>query len=201
MFTGIVEELGALLERRGSTLVIGASRCLHGLKNGDSIAVNGACLTVTGLSRDSFTVDITPETEARTNLGLLKASEGVNLERALSYGQAVGGHLVQGHVDGRGRVLAIRPQGNSLLFRFRAPARLMRYIVEKGFIAVDGISLTVVRRYDASFTVSVIPYTRENTNLGRRSQGDVVNLEVDVLAKYVERLISPWTSRQAPGPS
>ena len=188
MFTGIVEEVGRVLRWRGGRLTVGARRVLRGTQVGDSIAVNGACLTVVSLGAGSFTVEITPETVRRSNLGDLGAGEGVNLERPLRYGGRVGGHLVQGHVDGTGRVLSITRQGNCHLFCFGAPPHLRRYIVEKGFIAVDGVSLTVAARDATSFTVSVIPYTYANTVLGRRKPGDRVNLEADMVAKYLERL-------------
>jgi riboflavin synthase len=129
-----------------------------------------------------------PETLSRTNLGLLKASDGVNLERPLTLGGRLGGHLVQGHIDTTGRVISITPQGESIVIGFEAPPRMMAYIVEKGFIAVDGVSLTVVSRNSGSFQVSLVGYTRQNTILGSRRAGDVVNLEADIIAKYVEQL-------------
>jgi riboflavin synthase len=190
MFTGIVEEVGRVKAVSLPRLTVGAKKVMEGLKVGDSIAVNGTCLTVVEMDGESFSVELSPETLRRTNLGLLKEGDGVNLERSLALGDRMGGHFVQGHIDGRGRVLSIAPQGDCLLFRFRAPKRLMPYIVEKGFIAIDGVSLTVVERKASSFTVSVIPYTRYNTILGERRPGDVVNLEVDILAKYVESLLA-----------
>ncbi|MBI4234315.1 MAG: riboflavin synthase [Chloroflexi bacterium] len=198
MFTGIVEEVGKLVERRGAALRLKASRVLEGTRVGDSIAVNGACLTVTSLEEATLTFDITPETERRTNLGFLTPGSPVNLERSLAYGGRMGGHLVQGHVDGVGRVLSITPEGDSHIFRFEAPAPIMRYVVEKGFMAVDGISLTVTGQGDSWFTVAVIPYTFRNTGLGSRKPGDVVNLEVDILAKYLERLLRGEGSEASP---
>lgn len=189
MFTGIVEEVGRVLRREGPLLEIGASTVLDGLREGDSIAVNGACLTVTRLFPQGFAVDLSPETLRRTNLGLLTPGAPVDLERPLSYGGRVGGHLVQGHVDAVGEILSITPEGNSHLFTISAPQPLMRYIVEKGFIAVDGISLTVVGVQGNTFSVSIIPYTFQHTVMGYRKVGDAVNLEVDILAKYVERLL------------
>lgn len=189
MFTGIVEEVGRVLSRRGGRLTIGADWVLRSTRVGDSIAVNGACLTVVSKAPGRFSVEVTPETLRRTNLGDLRAGDPVDLERPLRYGGRAGGHLVQGHVDATGRVLSITPEGNSHIFRFEAPSHLMRYMVEKGFIAVDGISLTVVACGGKAFTVVVVPYTYENTVLGHRKPGERVNLEVDPLAKYVERLV------------
>jgi riboflavin synthase len=188
LFTGIIEELGAVKTARAGRLTIAAGETLRGTKVGDSLAVNGACLTVTSLDAGSFSVDVTPETLQRTNLGLLRPGSGVNLERALVLGGRLGGHLVQGHVDATGKILALVPRGESIIARCFAPQQVMRYVVEKGFIAVDGVSLTVVDCNATSFSVSLIPYTMEHTNLGSRRAGDVVNLEVDVIAKYVERL-------------
>ncbi|MCS7206670.1 MAG: riboflavin synthase [Dehalococcoidia bacterium] len=196
MFTGIVEEVGRVIRRDGPLLEVDASLVLEGLRVGDSIAVNGACLTITRLLARGFAVDLSPETLRRTNLGLLQPGDPVNLERPLPYGGRVGGHLVQGHVDATGQVLAITPEGNSHLFTFSAPKPLMRYIVEKGFIAVDGISLTVVEVLEEAFRVAIIPYTFHHTVLGQRQVGDVVNLEVDILAKYVERLLEGSLQRR-----
>ncbi|RMG53232.1 MAG: riboflavin synthase [Acidobacteria bacterium] len=196
MFTGIVEEMGTVrrLERRGGsvTLEVAAGKTLHGTRIGDSIAVNGACLTVTALGRDTFTVDLAPETLRRTNLGRLRPGDGVNLERSLAIGDRLGGHFVQGHVDGVGRVEALRPEADAVIVSFAAPAEIMRYVVPKGFIAVDGVSLTVVDRLRGGFTVSFIPYTLAHTIAGRYRAGSVVNLEADILGKYVERFLSHW---------
>ena len=189
MFTGIVEEVGRVTSAPAGKLVITASRVLRGMELGGSIAVNGVCLTITNFNTNSFSVDIMPETLKRTNLGLLRAEDGVNLERPLALGGELGGHLVQGHIDDTGRVASIIPDGETII-RFEAPAEVMRYMVETGFIAVDGVSLTVVVKDASSFQVSVVAYTREYTTLGSRRVGDLVNLEVDVIAKYVERLSS-----------
>ncbi|MCK4963703.1 MAG: riboflavin synthase, partial [Dehalococcoidia bacterium] len=151
-------------------------------------AVNGVCLTVTALAPDYFSVDVMPETLQRTNLGALRPGDLVNLERPLAVGGRFGGHFVQGHVDGVGRVRSVTPQGEALLLKFEAPPEIMRYVVEKGFIAVDGVSLTVVQYNSTSFGVSLVRYTLESTTLGVRRPGDTVNLEVDIMAKYVERL-------------
>lgn len=189
MFTGIVAEVGKVMAIRSDSLTAGADKVLDGLQVSGSIAINGVCLTVTSLDSRarSFSVDIMPETLQRTNLGLLQAGSTVNLERPLKYGGEVGGHLVEGHVDTTGKIESILPDGLALRIRFLAPADIMRYIVEKGFIAVDGISLTVVERSSGSFSVSVVSYTRSNTTLNTRKAGDVVNLEVDIMAKYAEQ--------------
>jgi len=188
MFTGIVEEIGKVRAARRGQLTVAAQKVLEDTKLGDSIAVNGVCLTVTGLSPDSFSVDVMPETLRRTNLGKLRPGDGVNLERPLAVGGRFGGHFVQGHVDGVGRVLSVTPEKEALLLKFEATQEIMRYIVEKGFIAVDGVSLTVVECNSTSFTVSLVTFTLENTTLGGRRPGDMVNLEVDIIAKYVARL-------------
>lgn len=188
MFSGIVEEMGTVMVALPGKLTISATRVIEDTKRGDSIAVNGACLTITDIGGESFSVDLMPETLKRTNLGVLRPGEMVNLERPLAVGGHIGGHFVQGHVDGTGRVVSAVREGEAILLRFEAPLIIMRYVVEKGFIAVDGVSLTVVECDATSFTVSLITYTIENTNLGGRKAGDVVNLEVDIIAKYVERL-------------
>ena len=190
MFTGIVEEMGRVREWRDDTLVIDARTALEGTRVGDSIAVNGVCITVVAVEDGAFAFDVSPETGRRSNLDALRPGDPVDLERPLPYGGRVGGHLVQGHVDGVGVVRSIAPDGESYLFAFEAPPPLMRYIVEKGFVAVDGISLTVAEREATAFTVAVIPYTHEHTVLGHRSPGDRVNIEVDILAKYAEQLLA-----------
>ncbi len=190
MFTGIVQEIGRAKENGGSSLIIEAAASLDGLKLGDSIAVNGTCLTVASLEEGSFSVDTMPETLRRTNLGLLTPGAPVNLEQALTLSTPLGGHITQGHVDATGSLVSTDPEGDALMMRFEAPPQVMKYVVEKGFIAVDGISLTVVEWDESSFTVSVVKYTQDNTNLGVRKPGDVVNLEVDILAKYAEKLLA-----------
>ena len=189
MFTGIVEELGVVAKISNNAMTVHASKVTEDLKLGDSIAVNGTCLTAVNFSRTEFSVDLSPETIRRTSLGQLSEGSPVNLERALLASDRMGGHIVQGHVDSTGRVMASRVDGDSIIFRIRVPKRLNPYIVEKGFIAVDGISLTVVKRGASSFTLAVIPYTLKNTNLATVSIGDRVNLEADILAKYVESLL------------
>ena len=189
MFTGIVEEVGSVVNISDNGMTVQAEKVMSDLKLGDSIAVNGACLTAVSLSGSEFSVDLSPETMRRTSLGDLSAGGSVNLERALSASDRMGGHIVQGHVDVTGRITSTKEEGDSIIFRVRTPARLMPYIVEKGFIAVDGISLTVVKVATSSFTLAVIPYTLRNTNLETLSVGARVNLEADILAKYVENLL------------
>ncbi|MDO8636505.1 MAG: riboflavin synthase [Dehalococcoidia bacterium] len=191
MFTGIVEEIGLLKEFSGGRLTISAGKVLEGTNPGDSISVNGACLTVTSLSKDSFTIEVMPETLRRTNLGRLQSGDPVNLERALTLAGRIGGHLVQGHVDGTGQLLSLARESSAILVRYSAPGEIGRYIVEKGFIAVDGISLTVVSCDATSFVVSLVGYTRHNTNLGSKNIGAMVNLEADIVAKYIEKLLQP----------
>ena len=190
MFTGIVEELGRVREWRDNALVIDSQTALEGTRVGDSIAVNGVCITVVAVEDGAFAFDVSPETARRSNLDALRPGDPVDLERPLPYGGRVGGHLVQGHVDGVGVVRSITPDGESHLFAFDAPPALMRYIVEKGFVAVDGISLTVAGREATAFTVAVIPYTHQHTVLGHCALGDQVNIEVDILAKYAEQLLA-----------
>ena len=198
MFTGIVEEIGVVKSAQPNKLTIAAKKVLAGIKLGDSIAVNGACLTITALDGNAFSVDVMPETLRRTNLGLLRPRDGVNLERGLAVGERMGGHFVQGHVDGTGRVVSITPEQGAVLMRVAAASEIMGYLVEKGFIAVDGVSLTIIARDATSFTVSLVAYTRESTILGRKRPGDMVNIEVDVLAKYVEQLIKGQQSGITP---
>ena len=190
MFTGIVEEVGIVSKITNNGMTVKALRVLSDVKLGDSIAVNGTCLTAVSFTASEFSVDLSPETMRRTSLSQLTEGSRVNLERALSASDRMGGHIVQGHVDATGRITSIKPDGDSIIFRVRVPKRLDKYIVEKGFVAVDGISLTVVKRGASSFTLAVIPYTLENTNLAVLSEGDQVNLEADILAKYVESLLA-----------
>jgi riboflavin synthase len=198
LFTGIVAEVGKVISARPDKLAVGASQVLKNLELGGSMAVNGACLTVTSFTASSFAVDLSPETVQRTNLGKLRNGDPVNLERPLGLGGELGGHLVQGHIDGTGQITGITPVGSSTVFRFAAPAEIMRYLVEKGFIAVEGISLTITTRGTADFEVSVIEYTRTHTNLGSHGIGDPVNLEVDIMAKYAERFVQAQRSEITP---
>ena len=189
MFTGIVEEVGRVSSLSDYRLVLNAEKVLSDAKIGDSISVNGACLTVVDFDASSFAVDLAPETLRRTSLGQAGTGSAVNLERALSASDRMGGHIVQGHVDGTGAITDLTPEADCYIMEIDAPESLVPYIVEKGFIAVDGISLTVVQRTDSRFTISVIPFTMQNTNLHERTVGDRVNLEADILAKYVESLL------------
>ncbi len=188
MFTGIVEEIGKVKGVSPGRLNIEASKVIEGTKPGDSISISGACLTVTSISNNDFCVEVMPETIRRTNLGRLQFGDAVNLERAVPADGRFGGHFVQGHVDDVGKVLSVKPEEGAFIARISAPSHLMPYVVTKGFIAVDGVSLTVFDYDDFSFSVSLVGYTREHTTLGIMKPGDVVNLEVDIIAKYVDRL-------------
>lgn len=188
MFTGIVEEIGQVNLIRPDRLTVKAAKVLADVELGASIAVNGTCLTVTDFTADSFSVGIQPETLRRTNLGFLKVNDEVNLERALKLGGRLGGHLVQGHIDDTGKVVSIRQEQKSKLMTISAPHPLMRYMAVKGFITVDGLSLTIADMGAASFTVSLVEFTQNATTIAKKKVGDVVNLEVDIIAKYVESL-------------
>jgi riboflavin synthase len=193
MFTGIIEELGRLRSRDGNRFTFAASLVLEDSKIGDSIAVNGCCLTVVDIGPGYWTADVVDESLARTNLGELEAGDPINLERPVRLADRLGGHLVQGHVDAVGEILTPAPN-----LAIKTPAHLMRYIVEKGSIAVDGCSLTVVAPGDDRFTVAIIPHTSEVTTLGTKRPGAHVNLEVDMIAKYAERLLTPYQSPDQP---
>ena len=185
MFTGIIEEVGAISRRSGADITVLAKTVLDGVREGDSIAVNGTCLTVVSHDAESFVVQVSPETYKRTTLGNLKPGDAVNLERALTAGMRMGGHFVQGHVDGVGRVHSVTPQGDFSLWRFQAPAEVARYLVQKGSIAIDGISLTVVDPAGDAFDVAIIPATLQKTTLSSKRPGDSVNMEADTLAKHI----------------
>lgn len=187
MFTGIVEETGRVTQISTRELGIAADKVLKNMEQGGSIAVNGVCLTVTDFDAGSFSVNIMAETLKRTNLGRLQAGYRVNLEGPLTLSKPLGGHLVQGHIDDTGRIASFTREDEASIIRLEASPEVMRYVVVKGFIAVDGISLTVVDRDSSSFTVSIVDYTLKNTTLGSRQVGDLVNLEVDIIAKYVEQ--------------
>lgn len=193
MFTGIIEETGELIRLiQGSdsaVLTIRARKVLEGTSVGDSIAVNGVCLTVTHIDASGFDADVMPETLRRSSLGKLSAGSRVNLERAMAADGRFGGHIVAGHVDGTGIIRDIRTERNAVVYNVAADPGLLRYVVEKGSIAIDGISLTVAAVTERELTVSVIPHTREVTNLRERKSGDIVNLETDIIGKYVERLL------------
>lgn len=193
MFTGIVEEVGvvaAVEHREALTTLVTEARLVHeGALVGDSIAVNGVCLTIVAIDGARLTFEAVPETLRKTNLGLLRAGSPVDLERAVSAGRPMGGHYVQGHVDGRATVRARRPDGDALEVWLDAPPELLRYVVPKGFVTVDGASLTVVDTDAAGFSVTLIPHTRANVVFGDPAPGYVANLEVDVMGKYVERAL------------
>jgi len=188
MFTGLVQQLGTLTSLEGGRLAVSAALAGE-IAVGDSVAVNGACLTATSVTPGAFTADVMEETLRRTTLGTLRPGDPVNLELPLRAADRLGGHFVQGHVDGVGTVAAVQDEGFSRLVEIEADPGLMRYVVEKGSIAVDGVSLTVASLAEGTFGVSLVPETLERTTLGRASPSDSVNLEVDVLAKYVERLV------------
>jgi riboflavin synthase len=198
MFTGIIEEMGTVrrVERgRGLVLEIGARVVLEGLRPGDSISTNGACLTVTSFDEASFRADVMPETARCSNLGAARVGDPVNLERALALGGRLGGHLVTGHLDGTGTIVARSVEENATWLTVAADEKILRHVVEKGSVAVDGVSLTVAAVNDASFKVSVIPRTRQETTLARKGAGAVVNVENDIVAKYVEKLTRPAPPR------
>lgn len=195
MFSGIVEEVGEVESLDDGRLRIRARLVTGDLSVSDSICVAGACLTVVERDDDGFAVDVVPETVRRTNFGSLKPGSRLNLERSLAYGGRIGGHLVQGHVDGIIDVARVADEGSSTRVWLKADPRIMRYVVEKGFIALDGVSLTIVDRDEESFSIALIPYTQEHTTFGRPRPGDRVNIEVDVTAKYVEQFVEPHLPR------
>jgi riboflavin synthase len=192
VFTGLVEVVGRVVGLEAGEMFrlrVSASRVLEDTRVGDSLSVNGVCLTVNELDRGTLIFHAMPETLRRTALGDLTEGSLVNLERAMSLERRFGGHIVQGHVDSVGEVVGVTSVGESQIWEFKAPAAVLRYTVEKGSVSVDGISLTVVSVRDGSFTISILPQTRMNTNLGSLQPGSRVNLEADVIAKYVERMV------------
>lgn len=193
MFTGIIEEVGRVASvRKGAhsaVLTVEAKRVLEDVHLGDSIATNGVCLTVTDFTKTSFSADVMHETLRRSSLGDLRSGSPVNLERAMAADGRFGGHIVSGHIDGTGTIRNIREDDNAVWYTIEAPQSIIRFIVEKGSIAIDGISLTVATVSDSAFSVSIIPHTRAQTNLAGKHVGDVVNLENDVIGKYVDRLL------------
>jgi riboflavin synthase len=199
MFTGIISEVGevarAAVSGAGGRVRIRARETSRALAPGDSVAVDGVCLTAAELGADFFEADVSAETAATTTLGDLRAGEAVNLELAMPADGRLGGHLVQGHVDGVGRVTAVTPSGEGYLFRFAVPPEIGRYVVEKGSVAVAGISLTAVEAGDGAFAAAIIPHTYEHTTLKRRRPGDRVNVEADLIAKYVERFLTSRPGR------
>ena len=194
MFTGIIEELGSVssIEERGDNarIVIAARVVTEGTSHGDSIAVNGVCLTALDIQPDSFAADVSRETLMRSTLGSLRPGAAVNLERAVTPATRLGGHIVQGHVDARGQFLGVEDHGESWTMRIRYPAEIAKYLVFKGSVAIEGISLTIAALTDEFLEIAIIPKTWEVTNLSRLNPGDDVNIEVDVIGKYVERLLS-----------
>ena len=193
MFTGIVEEIGTVRAvvsgSEWGSITIAAKRVLEGTGRGDSIAVNGVCLTVTQLFPDGFTADVMAETLRRSNLGALKGGQTVNLERAMAAEGRFGGHIVSGHVDNLGEIVQIRREGNAQWVTLSAPPDIMELVVEKGSIAMDGVSLTVAARTDTTFSVSLIPTTQADTTLLSKRPGDKINLETDIVGKYVRQLL------------
>lgn len=189
MFTGIVEEVGSIKNIGDGKITIAAKKVLEDVNLGDSIAVNGICLTVASFDETSFTADIMPETVRRTSLSVTKENSSVNLERALTLSSRLGGHIVSGHIDGVGEIVSLTIEKNALLMKIKADKSILKCIVEKGSIALDGISLTVVIVTANDFTVSLIPHTREITNLKEKKQGSLINIETDIIGKYVEKLL------------
>ena len=202
MFSGIIEEMGVIehLVRRpgGTTLTIRAETVLQGVRIGDSIAINGACLTVVNFNAGSFEVELAPETLRKTSLKTLKTHDPVNLERSLSVNGRLGGHFVQGHVDSPAEIIARQVDGEGVIITFRAPVSLMKYIVPKGYVAIDGMSLTVVDTGPDWFTISFISHTRAVTIAQNYQPGLHVNLEVDILGKYVEKLLASRCAEEPP---
>ena len=202
MFTGLVAELGSVekLAQQGSSfhLTVAAAKVMQNLKIGDSVAVNGVCLTVVRLGDASFTADVMPETVRLTNIGLLHTGDRVNLERTLRLCDGLDGHIVSGHVEGLGTIASRRPDGIAMVVTITTPPELLKYIIKKGSIAIDGISLTVTQVTETSFSVSLIPHTAKETTLGFKDVGDSVNLETDIIGKYVERMLNFNQKEAAP---
>lgn len=201
MFTGLVAELGTVknLVRQGNSyhLTVAAAKVMEGLKTGDSVAVNGACLTVVRLGDREFTADVMPETVRLTNIGQLAAGARVNLERTLRLCDGLDGHIVSGHVEGVGTITSRKPDGIAMVVTIAAEPRLLHYIIPKGSVAIDGISLTVTQVTESSFSVSLIPHTAKETTLGLKGVGAQVNLETDIIGKYVERLLQSRTAAKS----
>ena len=201
MFTGLIEEVGTIQNvRRGArscVLTIGCKKVLEGSQIGDSIAVNGVCLTVTNMGGSYYTADVMAETMNRSSLRQLSTGASVNLERAMPANGRFGGHIVSGHIDGTGTVQSIEPDDNAIWYTIAAKPNLLRYIVEKGSITIDGISLTVAYVDEHCFKVSIIPHTQQVTALHDRGVGDIVNLECDIIGKYVEKLLQPAAAEEA----
>lgn len=200
MFSGIVEEVGTVVSLArgadGYALTVRCATVPEGTDVGDSIAVNGVCLTAVAVETDRFVANLQPVTLRLTNLGDLQAGSAVNLERSLAVGARIGGHYVQGHIDGGGRVVSLAPDGEAVVVRIAAPQEILRYVVPRGFIAVDGVSLTVAEAFAEGFSVSLVAHTQRHTTLARQRPGYRANLEVDVVAKYVEQLCGPAPPRE-----
>ena len=190
MFTGIIEEAGTFGSLTNGKIKINCEKILEDIKIGDSISTNGICLTVTSFDSKSFSADVMPETIRRTSLENLKSGDTVNLERALKLNDRLGGHIVSGHIDGVGTIKSMKSEGNAIIVTVKADRNLLRYIADKGSVALDGMSLTVVKAGDNDFSVSLIPHTRDVTNFKYKKTGSLVNIETDILAKYLERLIN-----------
>ena len=205
MFTGIIEEIGTVcrIERgaAGARLTIAAKTVLEDTKLGDSIATNGVCLTVVSMTSDTFSADVMAESLRRSSLGALQSGSPVNLERAMPANGRFGGHIVSGHIDGTGTIASQKREDNAVWVTVRTSTSLLRYIVEKGSIAIDGVSLTVAAVNESSFAVSIIPHTGAQTILLGKKPGETVNLECDVIGKYVEKLLTPYTSAEKPATS
>lgn len=200
MFTGLIEEVGTVRRisssGEGTDIVIAAKKVLSDLKIGDSIAVNGPCLTATAVEKNNFTAWAMPETLQKTNLKHLTTGSAVNLERAMTLNGRLGGHLISGHVDAVITLAGIKPQGGSIILTFEAPENLMRYIIPKGSVSLDGVSLTVIDVDDSRFSVGLIPHTAGETTLGSMEKGAPVNLEVDLIGKYVEKMLANRQSEE-----
>ena len=197
MFTGIIEETGTIISAGNGKICVAAKKVLGGTKIGDSIAVNGVCLTVTGMDSGSFTADVMNETLNRSNLGTLKKGSRINLERAMAADGRFGGHFVSGHIDGTGTILKMQNDGNAVWVYISTLPPILNLIIEKGSVAIDGISLTVAKVDEKEFAVSVIPHTGEETTLLDKKAGDIVNLENDIIGKYVQKLMGNGNSGQA----
>ncbi|TCS81368.1 riboflavin synthase [Pectinatus cerevisiiphilus] len=205
MFTGIIEEVGHIAAIKNGTasvrLTIAAEKVLRDVNIGDSIAVNGTCLTVTQYTDKSFSADVMPESVRKTSLSELKTGSLVNLERALQVGARLGGHIVSGHIDGTGKLISKKPEDNAIIVAISAAKDILKYIVKKGSVTVDGISLTVVDVDSSKFSVSLIPHTASITTIGQKSTGASVNIETDILGKYVEKLLFLRETEGTPQPS
>lgn len=192
MFSGIIEEVGKVISYDKSTMVVEANKVLDDLKISESIMVAGACLTVTDRNTNNFTVETIPETFRRTNFMNIEKNSYVNLERALSYGQRVGGHMVQGHVDGTGIIISTKKENNSNIIKIKTDQSINQYLVEKGYIAIDGTSLTIIEVNSDFFSIGIIPFTYEHTTIKYRKEKDLVNLELDITAKYISKLCNNY---------